>query len=193
MQDKKTMLYNSATELFSEKGFADTNVSEIVKKTGMAVGTFYLYYPSKEQLFMEIFLAENTRLKRACLDALDLNQTPTGIINQMLTLNLSGMKANPILKEWYNTAVFHKIEQKYREANGLKAVDFLYDSFTDLVTEWQAEGKMRKDIDSKMIMMIFAAIINVDTHKDEIGIEYFPELLQKMTELVMQSLTNIPG
>jgi len=40
-----------------------------------------------------------------------------------------------------------------------------------------------------MIMLIFAAIINVDTHKEEIGIEYFPELLNLMTELIMKVLT----
>ncbi|MCB5260361.1 MAG: hypothetical protein LHW48_07815 [Candidatus Cloacimonetes bacterium] len=49
---------------------------------------------------------------------------------------------------------------------------------------------MRKDIDSKMIMMIFVAIINVDTHKEEIGLEYFPQLLALITEIVMKGLTN---
>ncbi len=58
------------------------------------------------------------------------------------------------------------------------------------MNEWQAQGKMRKDIDSKMIMMVFAAIINIDTHKEEIGIEYFPQLLALIVELVMKGLTN---
>ncbi len=49
---------------------------------------------------------------------------------------------------------------------------------------------MRKDIDSKMIMMIFAAVINVDTHKEEIGIDYFPQLLTLMTELILKSLMD---
>jgi hypothetical protein len=69
-------------------------------------------------------------------------------------------------------------------------VDFLYDSFLELITLWQKQGKMRKDIDSKMIMMVFAAIINTDTHKEEIGLEYFPELLHLMTELIMKSLMD---
>jgi len=40
-----------------------------------------------------------------------------------------------------------------------------------------------------MIMMIFASIINIDTHKQEIGLEYFPQLVHIITELIMQSLT----
>ncbi len=192
MEDKKTLIYDCAKILFSDKGFKDTNISEITKMAGMAVGTFYNYYPSKEKLFMEIFLEENAKLKKKLLDSLDLNQEPVIVVRQMIALNIKGIKENPILKEWYNKSVFEKIEQMYREENGLLTVDFLYDTFLEIVTRWQNQGKMRKDIDNKMIMLIFAAIINVDTHKEEIGLAYFPELLEHMTELIMQSLTNCP-
>ncbi|WOO37047.1 TetR/AcrR family transcriptional regulator [Anaerocolumna sp. AGMB13020] len=190
MEDKKTLIYNSAKELFSSNGFKDTNISVITKKAGMAVGTFYNYYSSKEKLFMDIFLEENEKLKKSCLQSLDLNQNPMIVVKQMLKLNTEGIRTNPILREWYNRSVFEKLEQVYREENGLDTVDFLYDSFLELVNLWQEQGKMRKDIDSKMIMMIFAAITNIDTHKEEIGFEYFPELLEHMTELIMNSLMN---
>lgn len=190
MEDKKTRIYDCAKVLFSDKGFKDTSISEITQRSKMAVGTFYKYYPSKEKLFMDIFLDENARLKKHCLQSLDLTKSPLEVIGQMLALNAEGLNANPILREWNNRAVFSKIEQLYREENGLHAVDFLYDSFHELVKEWQAQGKIRKDIDSKMIMMIFAAIINIDTHKEEIGLEYFPQLLVKMTELIMKGLTD---
>ena len=190
MEDKKILIYNCAKEIFSEKGFKDTNISEITQKAGMAVGSFYKYYPSKEKLFMDIYIDENTKLKKSCLESLDLTQSPLEVIMQMLALNADGLNANPILREWNNKSVFAKIEQLYREENGLQAVDFLYDSFLVLIEQWQAQGKMRKDIDSKMIMMIFAAIINVETHKEEIGLEYFPQLLVQMTELIMKSLMD---
>ncbi len=74
-----------------------------------------------------------------------------------------------------------------------RSFDFLYDTFLELVRRWQAEGKMRADIDSRMIMMIFAAIINVDTHKEEIGLEFFPDLIKHLTELVMAGLTDCSG
>ncbi len=190
MEDKKILIYNCAKELFSKKGFKDTNISEITKMAGMAIGTFYNYYPSKEKLFMDILLEENAKLKKRCLHSLDLNQPPLTVVRQMLSMNIEGIRSNPILKEWYNKSVYNKIEQLYREENGSQATEFLYDSFLEIVTQWQAQGKMRKDMDSKMIMMIFAAIINVDTHKAEIGLEYFPQLLDHMTELIMKSLTD---
>lgn len=51
-------------------------------------------------------------------------------------------------------------------------------------------GKIPGDIDSKLIMAIFSAIINIDTHKEEIGIDFFPQLLDYLTEFVMQGLTS---
>ena len=190
MEDKKILIYECAKALFSEKGFKDTNISEITGKAGMAVGTFYKYYSSKEKLFMELFLEENAKLKKQCLQSLDLSKSPLEIVGQMMAMNTEGINSNPILREWNNKYVFSKLEQLFREENGLQAVDFLYDSFLGLVEEWQSQGKMRRDIDSKMIMMIFAAIINVETHKEEIGLEYFPQLLVQMTELIMKSLMD---
>ena len=188
--EKKQLIYETAKAIFSEKGFKDTSIQAITKAAKMAVGTFYLYYSSKEQLFMEIFKDENTKLKRSFLDTLDMEQSPKAIILQMLRVNQEGIQASPILREWYASAEFRKIEQAYREEHAIDSLDFLYDTFLMLVQRWQAEGKMRSDIDSQIIMKVFEAIINVDTHKDEIGLEYFPALLDIMTDLVLKGLTD---
>ena len=190
MTDKKQQLYSIAKEMFSERGFKDTNISAITQAANMAVGTFYLYYSSKEQLFMEIFKEENARLKQQCFDSLDVSQEPRLVIVQMMRLNQEGIHASPILREWYDSESFRKVEKAYREANGIGALDFLFDSFLTLIQRWQSEGKMRADIDSHMIMLLFAAVINIDTHKDEIGLEYFPALLEILTDLILKGLTE---
>ena len=38
MEDKKEIIFNCAKELFITKGFKDTNVSDITKMAGIAVG-----------------------------------------------------------------------------------------------------------------------------------------------------------
>ncbi len=191
--DKKMEIYRCAKELFSSNGFKDTNVSDITKKAGIAAGTFYLYYPSKEDLFMEIYLDENTKLKKSTHASVNLDGDPMIVVQEITRLNLVGIQSNPILREWYNRDVFAKIEQKYREKNGLEHVNFIYDIFLDVVKKWQVEGKMRADIDSRMIMALFGAIINVDTHKEEIGVQYFPDIMGYLTEFVMKGLTNVSG
>ncbi|MDD3997971.1 MAG: TetR/AcrR family transcriptional regulator [Sphaerochaetaceae bacterium] len=192
MKDKKSLIYKKAKKLFLEKGFKDTNISELAASVGISVGSFYTYYPSKEKLFMEIFLDENAALKQRCLLAIDRTQSPLVVVHQMLALNAQGIRANPILREWYNERTFTKLEKVYREEHGSKATYFLYDSFLELIEQWQKEHSIRNDIDSKMIMMIFAAIINIDAHKEEIGIDYFPTLLEIMTDLIMKGLATDP-
>lgn len=191
MNDKKDEIFRSGKEIFSKKGYKETNISDICQKAGFATGTFYNYYVSKDQLFMEIYLEENTKLKRKILKQINLEADPIHVMQEMMTLNYQGMSANPILKEWYNRDIFNKIESNYRKENGLAKVDFLYDVFIEVVKKWQAEKKMRIDIAPEMIMAIFGALINVETHKDEIGIQFFPELLSYLGEFTMKGLLTL--
>ncbi len=52
--DTKKRLINSAIKLFSKNGYFNTKVSDIVKDAGVAQGTFYLYFKSKEEIFIYI-------------------------------------------------------------------------------------------------------------------------------------------
>jgi AcrR family transcriptional regulator len=186
--DIKARIKESGKKLFSDKGYKDTNVAEITKIAGVATGTFYNYYPSKDKLFIEIYLEENTKLKKSIMDSVHLEGDPITVMKEMMLLNYRGMNSNPILKEWYNREVFHKIERNFREEKGLDSVDFLHGSFIEIVKKWQTERKIRNDIDAEMIMAIFTALINIDTHKEEIGLQYFPQVLEYLTKFIMEGL-----
>jgi AcrR family transcriptional regulator len=190
LRDKRSDIKTSGGELFSSKGFKDTNVSDITNLAGVAVGTFYNYYSSKESLFLELFLEENVKLKKRIMESIDLKGDPLDVMKELMYRNLSGMNSNPILREWYNRGVFSKIERHYREENGIEHVDFLSDTFAGIITEWQAEGKIRDDIDGNMIIAMFTALINIETHKEEIGIQYFPKIMDYLAEFIMLGLTD---
>ena len=49
-QNKRTSLLQAAFDLFVDKGFHQTTISEISKKSGLAKGTFYLYFRDKYDL-----------------------------------------------------------------------------------------------------------------------------------------------
>ncbi len=51
--DKKTKILESALKLYSEKGSKNTSVEDIAKKAGIGKGTIYLYFKSKEDIFIE--------------------------------------------------------------------------------------------------------------------------------------------
>ncbi|TQR21419.1 TetR/AcrR family transcriptional regulator [Psychrobacillus vulpis] len=54
-KETKKKIQETALELFSKKGFDRVTVDEIVKKSGMSKGSFYVHFPSKYDVFLEKF------------------------------------------------------------------------------------------------------------------------------------------
>ena len=193
MNDRKAAIYKSAKEVFEKKGFRDSGVAEIMERAGMATGTFYNYYPPKDTLFMQIFSDENVKLKNRLLAQIDTDADPISVMREVMIKNRQGMLENPILREWYNRDVFQKIERNFREENHIEQVDFLYDRFIVLIEKWQRERKLRSDISAGMIMALFGAVISVEMHKEEIGLQFFPQLIMYMVEFIMKGLMEGAG
>ena len=56
MSDKQTQLLEASIELFAENGFWNTPTSQIAKHAGVATGTLFNYFPTKEALIDGVFL-----------------------------------------------------------------------------------------------------------------------------------------
>ena len=81
-QERKDQLLECAARLFSERGYADTRVIDIVHEAGVAKGLFYWYFENKEQLFRELAADIRQRLRRAQGTAVDLDADPLTRIYQ---------------------------------------------------------------------------------------------------------------
>jgi AcrR family transcriptional regulator len=191
--DKKADIFDSGRELFYSKGFKDTNVSDIAKMAGIGVGTFYNYYSSKEELFLEVFIKENEDLKKRLMESVDLNDDPVTFVTKFLTRNITEMNSNLILREWYNRELFTKLEQYFYKQGGLDSIDeLMHSGRSELVKKWKNEGKIRNDIDDEMICAIFDSIPYIDIHKFDIGIQHYPQIIYYITEFIMKGLTDCP-
>ncbi|MDE3167352.1 MAG: TetR/AcrR family transcriptional regulator [Acidobacteriota bacterium] len=49
---KKDAILQAARTVFARKGFASTVVEDIAEEAGIGKGTLYLYFPSKEQIYL---------------------------------------------------------------------------------------------------------------------------------------------
>jgi len=66
---KENKLLEAAYNLFIEKGIANTAIDEIVKKAGVAKGTFYLYFKDKEDILEKLILRKSAEIvKKALLE-----------------------------------------------------------------------------------------------------------------------------
>ncbi len=51
---RRAQIKHTALEVFSEQGYHATSVSDLVRAAGVARGTFYLYFDSKDAIFLEL-------------------------------------------------------------------------------------------------------------------------------------------
>ena len=66
----RKLLDAAATE-FADKGFHEASVSGITRRAGVALGTFYTYYDSKDAIFRALVSDMSTGVGRAAREALD--------------------------------------------------------------------------------------------------------------------------
>lgn len=60
--ERKNEIMDAAGELFSQKGFDKTTISDIIEKVGVARGTVYYHFKSKEEIMDSLIERYNTQL-----------------------------------------------------------------------------------------------------------------------------------
>lgn len=68
---KRLSILDSAYELFTSKSFAGTSIDDVVRKAGIAKGTFYLYFKDKYDLMDRIVAHKSLSILREALDGLE--------------------------------------------------------------------------------------------------------------------------
>lgn len=61
----RSRLVDAAEQMFSELGYPDASIVKITEAAGVAQGTFYLYFSGKQEIFEEVVLDLNRRVRRA--------------------------------------------------------------------------------------------------------------------------------
>ena len=65
----RTRLLEAAEEVFAQVGFHDASIVKITEAAGVAMGTFYLYFRSKKEIFDELLRDLNRRVRHAMSEA----------------------------------------------------------------------------------------------------------------------------
>ena len=143
LDNKKSRLLYAAKEVFAEKGLEKATISEIVKKAGMAQGTFYLYFSSKKALIpalandlLQTMLCEMQREQVLSTDVWDIFHNMititfrvTNVYKEVLSLCYSGLAIENTLSEW------DRIYNPY------------YSWLADIITYGIEQGAIRPDVE----------------------------------------------
>jgi AcrR family transcriptional regulator len=68
-------LLEAAERVFAELGYHEASIVKITEAAGVGQGTFYLYFASKKEIFDELVLDLNARVRHAMTEAADQGAT----------------------------------------------------------------------------------------------------------------------
>lgn len=94
-------LMQEGERLFTLFGIKKVSIDEIVKATGIAKGSFYSFYPSKEHLYMDIAGNLQTKLWREMDEFLNKNRSlpPRELCKQCFLWMFGALQRYPMLKQ----------------------------------------------------------------------------------------------
>ncbi|MBD5394481.1 MAG: TetR/AcrR family transcriptional regulator [Lachnospiraceae bacterium] len=84
-KQKREALFNAAFDLFTTRGIARTTINDIVKSSGVAKGTFYLYFKDKYDIRNKLIAHKASRIFYIADEALK-NSGITDFTNKILFL-----------------------------------------------------------------------------------------------------------
>lgn len=153
MIDKKNDLLKAAQKIFQEKGYKGTNVSDITDEAGMAVGSFYKYYKSKEEIFLEIYIQENEMVRKKLIDTIDWNKEAIVVIDDIFNYTMDIMINNNILAEWNKSGISELLHEYYCSEKG--KADYTFQSFLkNILSERLEKEAFDKETIDKIIKVL---------------------------------------
>ena len=79
-EQRRSAILQAARTVFARQGYAYTVVEDIANQAGLGKGTLYLYFPSKEQIYLAALLEEARQLdadSRAAMSAAASQSSPS--------------------------------------------------------------------------------------------------------------------
>jgi TetR/AcrR family transcriptional regulator, fatty acid metabolism regulator protein len=89
--EREALILQAAEEVLMEKGYYETSIDEIAARVGIAKGTVYLHFPSKEDLVIAIFERDMQQLLQYIDTTMSLALSSRGKIEAIFDLMHGGI------------------------------------------------------------------------------------------------------
>ena len=151
--DKRTAILDAATAVFAERGFFAAQVADIARGAGIAAGTVYLYFRSKDEILTSIF---DRTMKEAIAEgraALAGEPDPIERLRRIARLHLTRMGRDRSL------AVVFQVElrqtTKFMEKLSTSGLRDYLKLIQQTIEDGQARGVLRKTLNARMAAKVF--------------------------------------
>lgn len=179
----RTRLLEQGYNLFAAYGLKKTNIEELAQAAGISKGAFYLFYESKEALFMDVIEEAERRVRREILTVIDLpGPSPRARLVTILKKAFDLFEALPILQ--FVTGGDYDL--LFRRVPPEKLQEHLANDrvfFDELIARCRDAGipiRARPEQISRLLYLVVLAIL----HQDDYVLEDFNGSVDLFLELV---------
>jgi TetR/AcrR family transcriptional regulator, fatty acid metabolism regulator protein len=142
--DKREAILRAAIHVFAKKGYFSSKVSDIASEAGIADGTVYLYFKSKEEILHSVFNRAMATFISEANRELEQIKDPAAKIKRIAQLHLEGLGADREL------AIVFQVElrgsTKFMEEFSATGFAEYLDVIRQAIEQGQKEGVFRNDL-----------------------------------------------
>lgn len=154
---KRERILQSALRVFARKGFYNSRVSEIASAAGVADGTIYLYFKSKDDILISLFEDRMAWLIERLETELSRQETTLGKLQRYVELHLAVAIEAPELAEFI-TVELRQSARFVKEYENPRFAEYLR-ILRNLVARGQEEGVVDPALDPRLVSRaIFGAL-----------------------------------
>lgn len=119
-EEARNRILESASQVFTEKGYRQATMDDVAKKLGVSKGALYLYFAGKEELFEAICRKAPVALKEILYSSFGEKTDPVESANEFFDKMLKYYGSNPglsfeILSEASHNSALRKVLKKNQD------------------------------------------------------------------------------
>ncbi len=160
--DKPQQIIDAAIRVFARAGYYNSRVSDIAREAGIASGTIYLYFKTKDEILVTLFREKMAHWVANVRKRVALEPDAVAKICRIVQLHFETLEENPALAE----VVQVELRQGHKFFRGASAheVSAYFDLIGSVLEEGVAAGLLRADLPVKVATkVLFGAMDQVVT------------------------------
>lgn len=186
----REQLLAAARQLFALHGLKKTSLEDLTRAIGVAKSTFYLFFDSKEQLYLELLELDGKEMEQRVWTAVKRASTSREAVKNYLQEMTDIISSNPLMQRLSThpdelQLVARKVTPEFLAAKLQRNVEPLQ---AFLVQEQQAGHLIEKD--PAVLLGVMRAAMLISVHKHEIGEALYPEVADMLFDAVARALTR---
>jgi TetR/AcrR family transcriptional regulator len=157
--EKKKLIMEVARQEFAVFGYKRTTIDEIVRKAGVAKGTFYLYFKSKAELFKEVLKEIRSEIMVEYTAGLQQSTSPAEMLEYTLRFSLESLEKHPLFaRVSVNDEEFRVALKMVDDVELRQEGDEFLKYFRGIFEQGIAQGELREDLDLDSVPLLFGSL-----------------------------------